>query len=959
MYNFKHVFWRGGMLCLFTLLVCINIQAQTLRITNTAQNGIQRTDSLWFTHDEYVNYVFGNLAFSQVSTNYLLERSLSSFEPEYFDGKNNDDKIIKSVGHFYSLYNTIYYSALDTAASYAIVHPTELSVSAKTWEDQGYIPLILLNRSYNTIKQNALFDGLFTTNSDSTILYDNPNRTTSPYSQKRVFITTAYSKNRPYRSLGEVKFFIAPDNLHFTDTLSGQIEVDFGDGNGYQYVTINTSKTVNYNSSGIKIIKVKQGSMVSTSEFDFVKRDIFFETSFFQAFGTNTFSSQAVITQFLGCDRTLDKPILIIEGFEIQDDMDSETILDGLNRNGLVTQLQNQGYDFMVIKFSDNTASILQNASALRSAIISINNSKSGNHKLNVIGLSMGGLIAKYCLKDMEDNSLIHNVENYFSYDSPHQGAYVPVGLQHLISDASYAVKDIRENELVKRILTKLNSTAAKQLLQLTSTNSGRSSFASAYHNKGYPAQCNKYAIANGRGDGIGLGYPAGAQLIHFYAEVNNVVRRALKHTQKLWAVNTSRSDVSYLSNKGIAATFGLKGLKNYSSSISYAAEVLHETLPGSTERMHSIYGENLRDGFRSQDDDPDLELFERRITTFVPTVSALDLNNQSYTQNGFYISRNPYYDVSSNHTSVLANNITPFDDILYPVSASQEHLDMTAIISNWIFTKIIGAVPPASCSSLCSSIPSFNQNFNNCSNGERGITMSNAPTGVTINWSFPAPVQIVSGQGTNNIKVSSGSSGTFNGTVTLTWPGCTSSSYAVPVTISVLDGTFWAQDLEVGQERSIYFIQPTPHPNWTYSWVVDGPIDVYSRTDQSSIDFYTLDKGNLYVWLTITDPCGNTNTLSDVFYIYGYQFAMYPNPASEEIIVSKGNNNTKDKTVKYTSRKIDIMLLDDKGKVLKHKEMYDESQVSLDVRNIANGIYFVHIKDGKKTVKKQIILQH
>ena len=43
-----------------------------------------------------------------------------------------------------------------------------------------------------------------------------------------------------------------------------------------------------------------------------------------------------------------------------------------------------------------------------------------------LVGHSMGGLVARYALKTMENKSEKHNVGTYVSYDSPHLGANVP-----------------------------------------------------------------------------------------------------------------------------------------------------------------------------------------------------------------------------------------------------------------------------------------------------------------------------------------------------------------------------------------------------------------------------------------------------------------------------------------------------------------------------------------------------
>ena len=47
-----------------------------------------------------------------------------------------------------------------------------------------------------------------------------------------------------------------------------------------------------------------------------------------------------------------------------------------------------------------------------------------------VLGQSMGGVIARYALKDMENKGLPHDPRTYISHDAPHLGANVPLGYQ-------------------------------------------------------------------------------------------------------------------------------------------------------------------------------------------------------------------------------------------------------------------------------------------------------------------------------------------------------------------------------------------------------------------------------------------------------------------------------------------------------------------------------------------------
>lgn len=80
----------------------------------------------------------------------------------------------------------------------------------------------------------------------------------------------------------------------------------------------------------------------------------------------------------------------------------------------------------------------------------------------------------------------------------------------------------------------------------------------------------------------------------------------------------------------------------------------------------------------------------------------------------------------------------------------------------------------------------------------------------------------------------------------------------------------------------------------------------------------------------------------------------IYPNPVSDiltveldNMILSQGNN-------------LEIRLYDGTGNQLR-QSMVKESTVRISVVSLANGVYFLHIFDGKSDIleKRQIVVQH
>ena len=93
---------------------------------------------------------------------------------------------------------------------------------------------------------------------------------------------------------------------------------------------------------------------------------------------------------------------------------------------------------------------IQRNAFILVKLINEINSMKVGSEQNVIIGPSMGGLISRYALRYMEQNTLDHDTRLYLSFDSPHLGANVPIGLQYLFNYMVLMVK-------LKKLFCKIN----------------------------------------------------------------------------------------------------------------------------------------------------------------------------------------------------------------------------------------------------------------------------------------------------------------------------------------------------------------------------------------------------------------------------------------------------------------------------------------------------------------------
>jgi hypothetical protein len=128
------------------------------------------------------------------------------------------------------------------------------------------------------------------------------------------------------------------------------------------------------------------------------------------------------------------------------------------------SRLINDGYDFVFVDFERGADYIQKNGLLLMEVIRQVNIKKVQNDcraKNVVIGASMGGQVARWALKKMEDTGESHDSHTYVSFDSPQKGAHIPLSIQA----AAFWASRSGINTGSPSLWQKLNFPAARQLL--------------------------------------------------------------------------------------------------------------------------------------------------------------------------------------------------------------------------------------------------------------------------------------------------------------------------------------------------------------------------------------------------------------------------------------------------------------------------------------------------------------
>ncbi|GLX00571.1 hypothetical protein [Microtetraspora sp. NBRC 16547] len=208
---------------------------------------------------------------------------------------------------------------------------------------------------------------------------------------------------------------------------------------------------------------------------------------------------------------SLVRPVIMADGFNTGPST-PEFSWNALQFSGypLIGELRKRGRDVVLLGFTERSASILNNANTAIAAIQEAIARRLGGHPLTVGGFSMGGLVARYALAKLESQRLDHQTALYFSYDSPHRGAWIPIALQAF---AHYI------RRLDSRFSDQMNSPASRQLLwrhvaewqDAPATAKERTEFLAALEGVGgWPRIPRLIGVANGVGSGKGNGVKPG-----------------------------------------------------------------------------------------------------------------------------------------------------------------------------------------------------------------------------------------------------------------------------------------------------------------------------------------------------------------------------------------------------------------------------------------------------------------
>ena len=608
----------------------------TFDITEFDKNNVIPFDSIKKT-------VFGDLDTNYMKFKILFDITAGQSNTAFFTGRSEDS--ISTYQDLFIAYNQIKNANLreNNIKSWYLLDSNGLV----NYSNDRTIPLCLFYFNYDILVPNAIESNLISIENNYSLKDVFP-RNSSPYDSSRVIIFRPFFDNINKLNLT----FKLTDDYILTNSIENldSILVDFDDVNGFVNVQINQLVNVNYSSYGEKIIFSK----IYMNGHEYISKSVFnlnpdpstaLLDDRFTDFLPNEINPIATISPlgqgvvlgewglWLGCgnDR-IRKPVIISSGTDpfnlkrilssargapLYDSYNGVDLVNfGNNGNNLLEKLRAEGYDIIILDYTNGTDYVQNNAALLTELITQINTNLVANgskHEAVVMGFSCGALNARYSLTEMEglhnSNPNLHPNHHswkYVSFDGEHQGGNIPLGTSNFFADIIlYGPQSMfmpLSPLLASIVYASLNNPNAYQNLYYHySTSQGtpschplRNQLLNDFYNLnpqtgGYPTQTRNIGLTQGSSVGTSItGMPTGSLLLHLKTQtVAQVTGLKMRTLTEYFAIGGN--SYYYTRNEEIRYWWWSNWITNFSHDVyNNGAEAIDNCQGSQTDFHHS-----------------------------------------------------------------------------------------------------------------------------------------------------------------------------------------------------------------------------------------------------------------------------------------------------------------------------------------------------------------------------------
>ncbi|MCA9753580.1 MAG: hypothetical protein KC591_15405, partial [Gemmatimonadetes bacterium] len=267
---------------------------------------------------------------------------------------------------------------------------------------------------------------------------------------------------------GQATFVLRREFVLGNEPLPALVEIDFDDGRGWRAVLLDEPISVRWTHEGTRTFRWRVTSPDgdvdhARSTFDVAPLgtpvpDDTLQVTGVQSWQGATGTGDGYVYLAPG-HATITNPAIVLEGFDLDDTMYWEELYVLLNQQNLLEDLRTDGYDAVVLNFTQATDPIPRNAFVAVDLIQQVLATIDPQQDVFVIGASMGGLVGRYALSWMEQQAIPHRTRTFLTYDTPHDGANIPLGIQYWLSFFSGLSSE------ASFLLGRLDTPAARQML--------------------------------------------------------------------------------------------------------------------------------------------------------------------------------------------------------------------------------------------------------------------------------------------------------------------------------------------------------------------------------------------------------------------------------------------------------------------------------------------------------------
>ncbi len=541
--------------------------------------------------------------------------------------------------------------------------PLEIKSNARQYLKNGIIPIGLQLYHYNYLNQSldAYADER-----------GNLNFTGIEIPIKTVF-SSAPLKSKTYNG-NEVNFTLAEDLIitNFS-TLPQSYFIRFNGGNSWFPINPGETITHSYNSTGQKIIHIKAVfkdglELFSSFYFDVTVLLTPPPTATWPIEGEIPYQGDVATGEafvYLSDENTkLTRPIVISEGIDPENNLGWEDLYNLLNQENLIEDLRAEGFDAVVLNYQNTNTYIQRNAFLMVKLLQMVNDTINYQNEVITVGPSMGGLVMRYALSYMENNTMDHNSNLFISFDTPNQGANIPLGLQYMM----FFGKDL--DQAIQDIVDMLDAPSPKQILAYhytdpPSATAGPDPMFDAFFTElegigNYPENLRKIAVSDGSGNAIGQPYQPGDQVIDY-----NYSTFLINLKANVWAVEDHNTSQIF---EGLAS---IPFVVNDALDVTVYSEKPFDNCPGGynptfaqIDSIEMPYGDIIA-------------LHDNH--SYIPTMSAFDIDDE-----------NLFYNIAADPVIMQK---TPFDSI-YWSDQNYEHIKITPYLKEVIFNEAMQTKP-------------------------------------------------------------------------------------------------------------------------------------------------------------------------------------------------------------------------------------------------------------------------